>query len=154
MFENQLRKDMERSQFANSIGNTGFTAKVQRERVPAGGRAIARSGDGQYHAGAVHGAEITPEQVKAYYDANAKEFTVPEQVKPEYIELSIDALAPAMQVPAEDVKKFYEVNSATYVVKEQRKASHILINAAPTASDAEQPPRPRLTTCTSRPRPI
>ncbi len=139
MFENQLRKDMERSQFANSIGNTGFTARTSVNAFLLAAEqsrevAMVNITPDQFIAQ----VKITPEQVKAYYDANTKEFTVPEQVKPEYIELSIDALAPAMQVPAEEVKKFYEVNSATYVVKEQRKASHILINAAPTASDADK----------------
>jgi peptidyl-prolyl cis-trans isomerase D len=37
--------------------------------------------------------KVTPEQVKAYYDANPLEFTTPEQARVEYVELSLDALA-------------------------------------------------------------
>jgi peptidyl-prolyl cis-trans isomerase D len=139
MFEAQLRKDLERGQFANSIGNTGIISKSsvatfmlasdQSREV-----AMVNINPEQFTAQ----VKVTPEQVKAYYDGNVKEFTIAEQVKPEYVELSIDALAPAMQVPAEEVKKYYEANSARYVVKEQRKASHILINAAPTASEADK----------------
>jgi len=139
MFEAELRKDIERGQFANSIGNTGIISKSSVNAFVLASEqsrevAMVNINPDQFAAQ----VKVTPEQVKTYYDSNAKEFTIAEQVKPEYVELSLDALAPSMQVPAEEVKKFYEANSARYVVKEQRKASHILINAAPTASEADK----------------
>ncbi|HEX4944865.1 MAG TPA: SurA N-terminal domain-containing protein, partial [Usitatibacteraceae bacterium] len=54
-------------------------------------------------------------QLKAYYDAHAKEFAVPEQVRVEYVELSMDALAAQAPVDPEDVKKFYESNKSRFV---------------------------------------
>jgi peptidyl-prolyl cis-trans isomerase D len=81
---------------------------------------------------------VTSEQAKAYYDSKPLEFTIPEQVRAEYVELSIDALAPTLKVPADEIKKFYDASSARYVQKEERKASHILISAAKDASDADK----------------
>lgn len=137
MFEAQLRKDMERALFANSILNTSITpaasvagyllASEQSREI-----AMVNITPEQFTAK----VKVTPEQAKAYYESHQSEYTVPEQVKAEYVELSIDALAPTVQVPAEEIKAFYEANSSRYVQKEERKASHILINAPPSASDA------------------
>lgn len=80
----------------------------------------------------------TEEQLKAYYTANAKEFAVPEQVRVEYVELSLDALAAKTPADPEDVKKFYESNKARFVTREERRASHILLTVKPDASDAER----------------
>ncbi|HEX3062099.1 MAG TPA: peptidylprolyl isomerase, partial [Usitatibacter sp.] len=79
----------------------------------------------QYMARAV----VKPEEVKAYYDAHPKEFTIPERARVEYVELSLDALAARQQVIPEDVKKVYEeqVQGGKLGVKEQRSASHILV---------------------------
>ena len=45
------------------------------------------------------------------YEQKKIEFTTPEQVRAEYIELSVESLAPTVQIPAEDVKAYYEANS-------------------------------------------
>jgi peptidyl-prolyl cis-trans isomerase D len=78
------------------------------------------------------------EQLKAFYDAHAKEFAVPEQVRVEYVELSTDALAAKTPVDPEDVKKFYESNKSRFVQREERRASHILLTVKAGASEAEK----------------
>ena len=137
MFEAQMRKDMERAQFANSIANTGITpaasvAGYLRASEQTREIAMVNITPEQFTAQ----VKVTPEQAKAYYDSHLTEYTIPEQVKAEYVELSIDTLAPTVQVSPEEIKSFYEANSVRYVQKEERKASHILINAPPTATDA------------------
>lgn len=136
-FEQLLRKDIERSRFAGSISNTSITAKTSVSGYLLASEqsreiAMVNITPDQFTAQ----VKITPEQAKAYYDSHQLEFTIPEQVKAEYVELSADTLAPAIQVSAEEVKGYYEANSSRYVTKEERKASHILINAPPTATDA------------------
>ncbi len=137
MFEAQVRKDLERAQFANSIANTGITPAAsvsgfllasEQSREIAMVNVSPEQFSGQL--------KITPEQAKAYYDSHQTEYTIPEQVKAEYVELSVESLAPAVQVTPEEIKAFYDANSTRYVKKEERKASHILINAASTATDA------------------
>ena len=137
MFEAQLRKDLERAQFANSIVNTSITPNASVAgylRASEQSREIAMINitPEQFIAQ----VKTTPEQAKAYYDTRQSEYTIAEQVKAEYVELSLDTLAPTVQVTPDEIKTFYEANSTRYVQKEERKASHILINAPPTATDA------------------
>ncbi len=135
-FEDLLRTDMERQHFVDSISSTAFvldSSARQYLRATEQSRdvAIVTIAPEQFAAQ----VKITPEQAKAYYDANIATFTIPAQVRAEYVELSVDTLAPQMQAKADDVKAFFELNSARFVQKEERKASHILINVAKDAKE-------------------
>ena len=137
LFDIELRKDMERALFAESIVNTGITpaasvAGYLRAAEQSREIAMVNVTPEQFTAQ----VKTTPEQAKAYYETHQVEYTIPEQVKAEYVELSIEALTPSVQVAPEEIKAYYDANSARYLQKEERKASHILINAAPTATDA------------------
>jgi peptidyl-prolyl cis-trans isomerase D len=138
-FENLLRSDLARQQFVESIALTGITssASVQQYFLAVDQSrevAIVNLTPEPFQAK----VKITSEQAKTYYDAKPAEFTIPEQVRAEYVEFSIDTLAPTIQVPADEVKKAFEANSSRYIQKEERKASHILISAAKDASDADK----------------
>ena len=138
-FEAQLRQDLARQQFVESIANTAFvgTASAQQYLLASEQSrevAITNISPEQF----VAQVKITPEQAKAFYDSKQAEFTIPAQVRPEYVELTVEALAPQIQVTAEELKAYYDSNSARYVQKEERKASHILIAAAASAGDAEK----------------
>jgi len=84
--------------------------------------------------------KVTPEQAKAYYDAHAAEFTDPERVRVEYLEMSIDALAARAAVAADDVKKVYDeqLQAGKLGQKEERRASHILVTVKADAKEAEK----------------
>ena len=75
--------------------------------------------------------------LKAYYD-KSNEFSVPEEVKAEYVVLTADALAAQINVSDADIKSYYEQNAQHYGVAEQRRASHILIAVNKDASDADK----------------
>jgi len=78
--------------------------------------------------------KITPEQVRKYYEDNQKEFSVPEQVKVEYLVLSEAALAATQEVSEEEVRKTFEANQSRYMQGEERKARHILLTVDAGAS--------------------
>jgi peptidyl-prolyl cis-trans isomerase D len=84
--------------------------------------------------------KISPEQVKAYYDGHAAEFTTPESAKVEYVELSVDALAARTEVAADEIKRAYEdgMKRNQWGQPEERRASHILISAAADAKEADK----------------
>ena len=84
--------------------------------------------------------KVTPEQVKAYYEAHAAEFTIPERARVEYVELSLDALAAKTEAPAEEVKRAYEdgMKRNQWGRPEERRASHILLAAAADAKPADR----------------
>lgn len=78
---------------------------------------------------------ISPEQIKAYYELHKDKFKVPEKVKMEFVLLSAASLLKDVTVSDEDVKKFYDENQAKFQGDEQREASHILLSFGVSASD-------------------
>ncbi len=138
-FENLMRQDIERIQFTDSVMSTSIVGKKSvQQYVEATEQqreiAVVNLTQDQYAAKVV----ITPERIKTYYEEKKVEFTIPEQVKFEYIEVSVDAVASQTQLTAEEILKAYESKKASYTTKEERKASHILISVTPTSKDADK----------------
>ena len=80
--------------------------------------------------------KITDAQAEDYFKQHAAEFTNPEKVAIEYVELDGTKL-PVNAIPDEaTLKARYEKEKARFVSPEQREASHILIKLPPNA-DAE-----------------
>lgn len=82
--------------------------------------------------------KVTPEEVKAYYEAHKDKFKVPEQVKLEFALLSAAGLVAQSVVTDAEIKQYYDENSAKFQGDEQRHASHILISVSPSASAQEK----------------
>lgn len=121
LFEAGMRKDMERALFVDSITRTGFASGISAEL-------FAKAMDQSREVSLVplpadqflSQAKIDAAQIKAYYDQNKAEFTVPEQVRAEYVELSLDGLAASEAVTAEELKKAYD---ASYAAKFEEKSA-------------------------------
>jgi peptidyl-prolyl cis-trans isomerase D len=133
-FEARVRRDMLQQPLMNAFGETAFMPKTLVDRVvrlseQAREIAVASVSPGAFLAQ----VKVDDAAVKTYYEGHAKEFEVPEQVRVEYVVLSLNNLAAQIDVPAEEVKQAYEQNRARYTTPEERRASHILI---PVASDA------------------
>lgn len=71
--------------------------------------------------------KVTPEDVKANYDANTKRFTAPEEVSIEYLTLSPEDIKVDAKASEEEMRTYYEQNKNRWGVPEERRASHILI---------------------------
>ena len=74
-------------------------------------------------------AEITPEAVQAYYDANQARFSVPPQADVEYLLIGAGSIADPSSVTDADVKAYYDKHLDQYSYPEQMHARHILILA-------------------------
>lgn len=138
-FENRMRQDLERQRFVESIVATTFTANASVKQYLRASEqtrdiAVVNVMPEQF----MPQVKITTEAAKAFYEQKKTDYTTPEQIRADYVELSVDALTPTIQVPAEEIKAYYEANSGRYLQKEQRKASHILINVTSKATDAEK----------------
>jgi len=139
--DDRLRADYRQQQFRNAIVETAFVPKAvldsfvklseQTREV-----SVVNLTPDAYSAQ----VKLTPEQVKTYYEGHTPEFTTPEQVRVEYVELSADALAAKEAVPAEEVKRAYDegVQRGQFGEPEQRRASHILIAVKADASEADR----------------
>ncbi len=139
--DERLRQDFAEQQFSGAILDTAFVPKTTVDgfiRLSEQSRdvSVINFTPDQY----LPKVKVTPEQVKSYYEAHPKEFTIPEEVKVDYLELSVDALAAQAAVTPEEVKRYYdeELKKGTFGVPEERRASHILITVAANATDAQR----------------
>lgn len=84
-----------------------------------------------FFAAEAYEPQVKPDEqaLRAWYDANAGEFRVPERVRAEYLVLSVEELARAEKADEQELKTAYEERLAAGKVgmPEQRRASHILL---------------------------
>jgi peptidyl-prolyl cis-trans isomerase D len=139
--DERLREDFRQQQFRQSIADTAFVPVATLDsfiRLSEQLREVSVvTLTPESQAAKV---SVTPDQVKAYYDTHAAEFTTPEQAKVEYIELSIDTLAAQTPAAADEVARVYEdgVKAGRYGQPEERRASHILVTVKPDAKEDEK----------------
>ncbi len=86
----------------------------------------------------VKDVKIDDAAVKAFFDANAGAFQVPEQVKLDYLTLSPATLGATISIDPAEVKKQYDDNPRRFGKAEERDAAHILIAVKPDASAEEK----------------
>lgn len=77
---------------------------------------------------------LEPGAVQKFYEANRREFEIPEQVRVEYVMLSQAALAAQVSVTPQEVREYFDQNAAQFRGAEERQASHILVRV-PAGSD-------------------
>ena len=127
-FEAKLRQDLTLQQLVGTIGDSAFVSENQ-----AAAMLQLQSEERQFSE-----FRIAPEQfadkvkideaaVQKYYADNKSQFEVPEQVKAEYVVLSLDALLAQTTVAEAEVKAWYDGHQDRYLQPEERRASHILI---------------------------
>ncbi|HEY2628956.1 MAG TPA: SurA N-terminal domain-containing protein [Usitatibacter sp.] len=139
--DERLRRDYAEREFRDSIVSTAFVPKATLDgfiRMSEQSRevSVVTLTPESY----LDKVKITPEQVKAYYDSHAAEFTNPEAVRLDYVELSLDSLAARSPAKPEEVKQVYDeqLKAGKLGTPEERRASHILITVGADAKDADR----------------
>lgn len=138
-FEARVRQELMRQQLIAPYSENGFISHSVAERV------IRLSEEKRE----ISLAEIQPEQflrqikpddaaIKTYYDTHQAEFQLPEQVRVEYLVVSLDELIKQSHVSDEEATRYFNEHRDEFGQQEERQASHILISAPATASDAEK----------------
>jgi peptidyl-prolyl cis-trans isomerase D len=79
--------------------------------------------------------QLSDDDIKAYYEAQASEFMSPEQVVLEYIELNKDSFFDEVEVSDEELQSAYRSEIAN--LAEQRQAAHILVEPSDSLSDEQ-----------------
>jgi peptidyl-prolyl cis-trans isomerase D len=135
-FEYKLRQDLTLQQLIGAIGESAFVSETQADAMLK-----LQSEERQYGE-----FRIAPEQfadkvkideaaLQKFYADHKSRFEVPEQVKAEYVVLSLDALLAQTSVSEAEVKAWFDGHQDRYAQPEERRASHILIVAK---GDAEK----------------
>ncbi|MGE5615618.1 MAG: peptidylprolyl isomerase, partial [Bacillota bacterium] len=137
----RLREDFREQAFRRSIIETAFVPRNALDtfiKLSEQTREVSMVNIGPESE--MSKVSVKPDDVKAYYESHAAEFTVPEQVRVEYVELSLDALAAQTPAPAEDVQRVYDeqLKAGKLGQPEERRASHILVAVKAGASEAEK----------------
>ena len=138
MFEARLRQDMAMQQLMLPVTEAGITGRAaagrwsatQLERREVGELLLLPEAYGSQ-------VKLAPDAVQKHYEANRKQFELPEQVRAEFLTLSQEALTAQAVVSDEEIKAYYQSHGDRYKGAETRRASHILISAAKDAPDAE-----------------
>ncbi|MDR2788858.1 MAG: SurA N-terminal domain-containing protein [Candidatus Accumulibacter sp.] len=135
-FEARMRQDLTMQQLLGTIGGAAFVSTTQAEamlRVQSEERKFS-----EFSIAAAPFAKklkIEPEAMQKFYDENTKRFEVPEQVKAEYLVLSLDVLMSQATVSDAEIKSWYDSHLDRYQQPEERRASHILILPGETGKD-------------------
>ena len=139
MYEARLRQDLSLQQVSGGVQGTAFAPKTVANR-------LSDLNDQQRDVQEVlfkasdfaSQVKVTDEMLRAYYEKNAKQFEIPEQVKAEYVVLNDEVVASQITVSDADIKSYYDQNASRYTEEEQRRASHILIKADKNAPAADK----------------
>ena len=129
-FEAKLRQDLTLRQLMGTISDSAFVSQAQATTI-----LNLQLEERQYSE-----FRIAPEQyadkvkvdadaVKKFYDQNQAQFEIPEQVKVEYVILSLDSMLSQISVGDAEIKARFEGHKDKYQQPEERRASHILIVA-------------------------
>ena len=129
-FEARLRQDLTLQQLIGAVGETAFVSDTQAEAM------LRLQSETRQYSELKISAEQFADKVKLdeqaaqkFYDENKARFEVPEQVRAEYLVLSLDALLSQVTISDAEVKSWYEGHQDRYEQSEERRASHILIVA-------------------------
>lgn len=139
IFEARLREDLLGQQMQDAFVQNGFVSNRvvdgiirlnEQQRMVSVSPVLVQQFEAQ--------AKVDAAAVKQYYDQNPKEFQVQEQVKVEYVKLSVESLLPKVAVNKEELHKYYDEHLSEFGTAEERQAAHILISTSATAPQAEQ----------------
>jgi peptidyl-prolyl cis-trans isomerase D len=129
-FEADLRQNMALQQLIGTVSDSAIVSTTQAEqmmRIQTEERLFS-----EFKIASAPFAEklkIEPEAVQKFYDENKSRFEVPEQVKAEYLVLSIDTLMSQVTVSDNEIKTWHDSHLDRYQQPEERRASHILITS-------------------------
>ncbi len=138
-FEARVRQELMRQQLIAPYSESGFISDTVAERV-------LRLSEEKREVSLV---QIQPEQflghikpddaaIKSYYDSHQAEFQLPEQVRLEYLVLSLDELIKQSHVSTDEAEKYFDEHRGEFGQPEERRASHILLSAPATAPESER----------------
>lgn len=140
-FRARLAQDTLLQQSAESITESSITPKFRVEQLLKASEqqrevSVANLAPAQFLAE----VKVSDAAAKTYYDGHGDEFKIPEQVKVEYVALTLERFMASKTASEEEVKQRYDqkVKLGQYGLPEERQASHILIASKSDAKPEEK----------------
>ena len=129
LFELQLARDIANDHLRNGIARTGFITDAEAQRFQSLQEQQRKIGyllipQQRYIAQ----MQVSDDEIAEYYQQHQDEFSTPEQVSVDYLELNLSELAKQVDVTEAEARDYYNQHQENYVSQqEQRKVRHILV---------------------------
>ena len=135
-FEQQLRRNLAMAQLQTGISSTAFVVPHVSQKLA---NLNSQTRDVRVLTTRLDSDDInvTDDEVNQYFEANSASFMTEEQVRINYIEISLAAIKESIVVNDEQIRTKYEESRDAYTSDEIRTASHILLTVDPDASEEE-----------------
>lgn len=133
-FEQELRTNGAVGQFETGITSTSFVLPYTRKKFNSLSSQTRKIRTLKYVANAAD-IQIDDSEIEQHYQAQAARYSTPEQVKIDYIEVTLEDVKKGIDVDRDEVYARYQDNLDAYSSAEIREASHILIKAGDEDSD-------------------
>ena len=127
-FEYRLKEDLASEQFRNGIRQTAAVTQQELRDYFALQRQLRKFSYLLIPADHVAGqVQVSDTEIESYYREHPDQFSTPEQVRLQYVELDSGKLGIDEDIPEEQLQALYEEQKASFVEPEQRHARHILV---------------------------
>jgi len=146
-FEEELRRNNAMQQLQSGILATAFEAPLLEKQFTSLNNQTRKIRSLTYR---VDTAAIQPgaDEIEQLYLSQTDRYRSPEEVRIDFIELSLDSIKQSIEVEEDDVHARYQENRASYTSTEIRDTSHILITV--TGDEDAGPARARITAIRER----
>ena len=135
-FEQELRRSQAMAQLQTAISITAFTVPEVGEKLSSLSNQTRDIRVLTSHID-VDDISISEDEINQHFEDNAKSYMTDEQVKIDYIEISLAAIKASIEIDEEQVRAKYEENRNAFTSDEIRTASHILLTLNADASEEE-----------------
>lgn len=129
-YKKALVEDVLISQLTSGVVDTSFSTPAEIDKVIAL-NFQTRSFDYLVLPSGKVREEVTVNEaeIRQYYESKPQEFTVPEEVAVDYIDLNLDNMLDGIEISEDEIRKQYEQNRAAFVASPERQVAHILIES-------------------------
>jgi len=134
-FEQQLRLSGSINQFQNGLRATAFVTPEEGRRYASLKNQTRKIRTLNYRVDPASIA-VEPSEVEQYYLANTDRYRRPEQIRVDYIEVSLDSIKQNIAVDEAEVRARYQDHLQSYTAPESREVRHILIKVDDATDEA------------------
>jgi peptidyl-prolyl cis-trans isomerase D len=135
-FEQEFRRTQSMDQLQTAVNTTAFTIPAQQKQFlnlssqTRKIRLLRRAFDSEAYT-------VSDEEIEEYYQANTNRYMTAEQLKIDFLEVSLERVRSLVEVSEDQLLDRYQQAIESYTSAEYRSASHILFTLENGVSDAE-----------------
>ena len=134
-----VREALRLEQLQSGLGTTAFIVPAQQEKLAKlffQSRQIRLANLSL--ANEIAKQEVSDEEIQAYYDAHKAEFTIPETVKVQYLDLSGAAIENNINITDVEIAQYYQDNKPQFTTQGQQRLAHIQVKTEQQAQELYQ----------------